>query len=77
MKRLLQKIIRLDIRLRYKFNILPIYDYKIGDKIKYNWKGKIFLGHIIKDKQNDTLIINEIKHRRNEFIGYKNTSASF
>ncbi len=72
---LLQRIIEFTIQIRAKHNLLPVYNYQIGDRVKYNWKAKIMIPSAIEANVNDVLVINEIKHKRNEFINYKNTRS--
>ena len=70
---LLQRLIEFVIQFKYKYNLQPTYNYKVGEKVKYNWKGKVMLRPVINDRADDVLIINEVKHKRNEFINYQNT----
>jgi hypothetical protein len=70
---LLQRLLDFTMRFRHKYIGAPVYKYKVGDKVKYNWKAKIMINSAIKENVNDVLVINEIKHKRNEFINYKNT----
>ena len=73
MKRLFRRLVFFVTRFKSKYNLLPTYSYRVGDKVKYNWKAKIILGDIINDRSEDVLIIHEVKHKRNEFINYQNT----
>jgi hypothetical protein len=70
---LLQRLIEFVIQFKVKHNLLPTYNYKVGEKVRYNWKAKVMIDSAIKENVNDELIINEIKHKRNEFINYQNT----
>lgn len=70
---LLQRLIVFVIQFKYKHNLQPTYNYKVGDKVRYNWKGKVMLRPVINDRADDVLIIHEVKHKRNEFINYQNT----
>jgi len=72
---LLQRLIEFVIQFKYKYNLQPTYNYKVGEKVKYNWKGKVMLRPVINDRADDVLIINEVKHKRNEFINYQNTKT--
>ena len=73
--KLLQRLIEFVIQFKYKYNLQPTYNYKVGEKVKYNWKGKVMLRPVINDRADDVLIINEVKHKRNEFINYQNTKT--
>lgn len=76
MKRLIRYLIERSIQFQVKFNLLPIYTYKKGDKVKYNWKAKMLIKSAIEDRENDVLIVLEAIHKRNEFIHYQNTTTN-
>jgi len=72
MKTILKKLIFFVIHFKHKWNLESIYNYKIGDRVKYNWKAKICIDTAIKNNVDCVLIIDKIEHKRNETISYTN-----
>lgn len=73
---LIQRAIEYTIRMKVKYNLQPTYNYKAGDKVKYNWKAKAMILSAIESDVDDLLIVCEAIHSRNEFIRYVNTRTN-